>query len=53
MATVDIINYTTYTLNIFNYESDAEIITKEQLKKELTQLLETVKRPYEKRLIAL
>ena len=53
MPTADVINDTTYPLNTFNYESDAEIITKEQLKKELTQLLETVKRSYEKRLIAL
>ena len=50
MPTADVINDTTYTLNTFNYESDAEIITKEQLKKELTQLLETVKRSYEKKI---
>ena len=50
MPTADVINDTTYPLNTFNYESDAEIITKEQLKKELTQLLETVKRSYEKKI---
>ena len=33
MPTADVINDTTYPLNTFNYESDAELLQKSSLKK--------------------